>query len=182
MPERIEIPCPGCQRDLSVREQYLGRMIQCKHCGERFVARSKHKEEPHVIPWPEVALKALGVGPEESAGAPASPPREPGAGPGQAPAAIEGLGNEVRAKNEGNEGRPSPELDAARQAIADLERERERLASELAAASRSLHSLTIEQDYARAQHQRETEALQREREAHAASLAVALAERDGART
>jgi chromosome segregation ATPase len=176
VPDRIEIPCPGCQRALNVREQYVGRMIQCKHCGERFVARSKHKEEPHVIPWPEVALKALGVGSEELMNV--SPANEASVGRDELSSDAEATRRDARAETDAPSREAPTSLGTARPPHVTSEVEHARLAAELATISRSLHAQTIEMEQRRIRHAAELEALGRERAAQAESLTAALAERD----
>jgi chromosome segregation ATPase len=65
VPEKVEINCPGCERGLRVREEYLGHKLQCRYCGQSFIARRPATESSsHVIPWPEAALREMGVAPD----------------------------------------------------------------------------------------------------------------------
>ncbi len=38
-------PCPACSRNQQVRVSYLGKGIQCQHCGADFVAQQADSHE-----------------------------------------------------------------------------------------------------------------------------------------
>jgi chromosome segregation ATPase len=45
MTEHVPIRCPRCRKSLRVRTDYLGRRVQCKSCGETFVAVQSAADE-----------------------------------------------------------------------------------------------------------------------------------------
>lgn len=38
--------CPTCGRNLQVRVSYLGKNVNCRHCGVKFEARDPASKEP----------------------------------------------------------------------------------------------------------------------------------------
>jgi hypothetical protein len=40
MPAYLELSCPGCLRDLRIRESYLGQVVLCNHCDRSFIPRA----------------------------------------------------------------------------------------------------------------------------------------------
>jgi len=139
----IRISCPHCHRSgLRLRNEYLGRRVHCKHCGERFVTAAEHVTDwggtPPTVPPPPPEPSTVG-GPEVS-------PRE----------SPDSLPDDARV-----------EVERLRERARDLEG---RLAAADRAARRRADELAAREDALRAR--LEEEAAGRRDEAHRSALAL----------
>jgi hypothetical protein len=159
-------------------------MIQCKHCGEKFVARAKHKEEPHVVPWPEVALRDLGISPADLR-AP-TPDASGDRTPDVADLPLDdqlshALGGQQVAQPVTSPGTtPVPAAKTVEPTPA-LEQERARLSAALAESAKTTKALAEERDELRKRVDEASAAIERDQDGLAASLSNAIKQRDTAR-
>src|SRR5689334_8302010 len=66
------VTCDGCGKSLSVKDEYIGRLLKCPQCGVKFTAtadtddgpdRAQHLVDRLVAQWPVVAgLAAMAAG------------------------------------------------------------------------------------------------------------------------